>query len=59
MMPARLRLKPSTGWFAAGQEVATALELLSAAAFQLYLYLCLYADRHTGRMALDGRKRRG
>jgi len=45
-----LRLKKSTGWFAAGQEVAAALEILSAAAFQLYLYLCLNADRHTGRM---------
>lgn len=53
-MPAPLRLKQSTGWFAAGQEVATALEILSDAAFKLYLYLCLYADRHTGRMALDG-----
>ncbi len=50
MMPARLRLKHSTGWFAAGREVAAALELLSDAAFKLYLYLCLNADRHTGQM---------
>ena len=27
-----------------------ALELLSDAAFKLYLYLCLNADRHTGQM---------
>jgi hypothetical protein len=52
MMPARLRLKKSTGWFAAGQEVATALEILSDAGFKLYLYLCLNADRRTGRMAV-------
>ncbi len=50
MMPARLRLKHSTGWFAAGREVAAALEILSDAAFKLYLYLCLNADRPTGRM---------
>ena len=36
MIPApRLRLKRPTGWFAAGQEVATALPLLSDAAFKL------------------------
>ena len=50
MMATRLRLKKSNGWFAAGQEVATALEILSDSAFKLYLYLCLNADRHTGRM---------
>jgi hypothetical protein len=42
MIPApRLRLKRPTGWFAAGQEVATALPLLSDAAFKLYVFLCL------------------
>lgn len=51
MMPPRLRLKKPTGWFAAGQEVAAALEMLSAEAFKLYLYLCLHAERHTGRIA--------
>ena len=50
MMAPRLRLKKSTGWFAAGQEVATALEVLSDSAFKLYLYVCLNADRQTGRM---------
>jgi hypothetical protein len=53
MMSARLRLKKSSGWFAAGQEVAAALEILSDAAFKLYLWLCLHADRHTGRIAWD------
>jgi hypothetical protein len=53
MMPARLRLKKSTGWFAAGQEVAAAMEILSDAAFKLYLYLCLHADRHTGQMVWE------
>jgi hypothetical protein len=52
MMPApRLRLKRTTGWFAAGQEVATALPLLSDAAFKLYIFLCLNVDRHTARNA--------
>jgi hypothetical protein len=50
MTPARLRLKNASGWFAAGQEVALALETVSAEAFRLYLYLCLNADRQTGRM---------
>jgi hypothetical protein len=47
MMP-RLRLKRPTGWFAAGREVADALTLLSDAAFKLYLWLCLHADRSRG-----------
>lgn len=51
MMPQRLRLKRPTGWFAAGQEVAAAWELLSADGFKLYVYLCLNAERHTGRCA--------
>jgi hypothetical protein len=49
----RLILKQPTGWFAAGREVAAALTLLSDAAFRLYMYLCLNADRHTGRFLLD------
>src|ERR1017187_2396924 len=51
MIPApRLRLKRSTGWFAAGQEMATALTLLSEAAFKLYVFLCLHVDRHSARL---------
>ena len=51
MIPApRLRLKRSTGWFAAGHEVAAALPLLSDAAFRLYVFLCLNVDRHSARM---------
>ena len=54
MIPApRLRLKRSSGWFAAGQEVATALPLLSDAAFKLYVFLCLNVDRHSARMAWE------
>jgi hypothetical protein len=51
MTPARLRLKRPTGWFAAGQEVAAALEVLSGDAFKLYVYLCLNSERQTGRFA--------
>jgi hypothetical protein len=50
MMPApRLRLKRTTGWFAAGQEMATALLLLSDAAFKLYVFLCLNVNRYSAR----------
>ena len=50
MMPEpRLRLKRSTGWFAAGQEMATALPILSDAAFKLYVFLCLNVDRYSAR----------
>lgn len=49
----RLQLKQPTGWFAAGREVAEALMLLPDAAFRLYIYVCLNADRHTGRLAID------
>jgi hypothetical protein len=53
MIPAsRLRLKRSTGWFAAGHEVAAALPLLSDAAFRLYVFLCLNVDRHSAPLAL-------
>lgn len=53
MMPARLRLKRSSGWFAAGLEVATALPMLSDAAFKLYVFLCLNVDRHSARMVWE------
>lgn len=50
MMPEpRLRLKRSTGWFAAGREIATALPMLSDAAFKLYVFLCLNVDRYSAR----------
>ncbi len=49
----RLRLKRAAGWFAAGQEMATALPILSDAAFKLYVFLCLHVDRHSARMVWD------
>jgi hypothetical protein len=49
----RLRLKRSTGWFAAGHEMATALPMLSDAAFKLYVYLCLNVKRHNATMAWE------
>jgi hypothetical protein len=51
--PPRLRLKRPNGWFAAGQEVATALPMLSDAAFKLYVFLCLNVDRHSARMGWE------
>jgi hypothetical protein len=46
----RLRLKQATGWFAAGEAFQKALSLLSDGAFKLFVYICLEADRHTGRI---------
>jgi hypothetical protein len=53
MSTARLTLKQPTGWFAAGWEVAQALAVLSDGAFKLYIYICLQADRHTGRARIE------
>lgn len=53
MSTARLILKQPTGWFAAGREVAQALESLSDGGFKLYMHLCLQAERHTGRAVID------
>jgi hypothetical protein len=45
---ARLDLKHPSGWFAAGREVECALGLLSDAAFRLFMWICLHADRSRG-----------
>jgi hypothetical protein len=45
----RLRLKQTTGWFAAGDAFRKAMTLLSDGAFRLFVYLCLESDRRTGR----------
>jgi len=41
-------LKHTTGWFAAGREVQQAATLLSDAAFKLFVWLCLHAERTSG-----------
>lgn len=46
----RPSLKESTGWFAAGNAFRKALALLSDGAFRLFAYICLEADRRTGRL---------
>ncbi len=56
MIPAlRLRLKRPAGWFAAGQEMAAAVSMLSDPAFKLYVFLCLNVDRHSARMVWEAR----
>jgi hypothetical protein len=45
----QLGLKESSGWFAAGASFRRALRTLSDGAFKLFAYLCLEADRRTGR----------
>lgn len=47
----RLELKRPNGWFAAGQEVKCALELLSDGSFKLFVWLCLHADRSRGTLS--------
>ena len=49
-MTPRLTLKHDTGWFAAGREIQQALALLSDGAFKLYVYVCLHAERSSGRL---------
>lgn len=49
-MNGSLRLKNPAGWFAAGREMNEALELLSDGAFKLYVYVCLHAERGSGRL---------
>ena len=44
----RFQLKQPNGWFAAGREVECALQLLSDAAFKLFVWLCLHAQRSRG-----------
>jgi hypothetical protein len=44
-----LCLKEPSGWFAAGTSFRRALRTLSDGAFKLFAYLCLEADRQTGR----------
>ena len=48
MTGAQFRLKQTTGWFAAGKEVAQALAILPDGAFKLFMWMCLNADRGLG-----------
>ena len=50
MTSPQLVLKQSAGWFAAGWQFGEALNALSDAAFKLYAWLCLNAERHTGQL---------
>jgi len=49
----RMRLKRAAGWFAAGREVTEAMGLLSDAAFKVFVWLCLHAERSTGRLLVE------
>ena len=51
-----MKLKHPNGWFAAGPEMARAMTLLSDGAFRLFVYLCLQANRDTGRIAVNDRE---
>jgi hypothetical protein len=45
-------LKKASGWFAAGDSFRCALTALSDGAFKLFAYICLEADRRTGRLLI-------
>jgi hypothetical protein len=44
-----LKLKTPAGWFAAGSSFGKALTLLSDGAFKLFAWICLQAERPSGR----------
>lgn len=50
MNTSRMRLKQAGGWFAAGREFSEAMGLLSDAAFKVFVWLCLHAERGSGRL---------
>jgi AraC-like DNA-binding protein len=50
MSAPRLMIKQSTGWFAAGWAFGNAMTALSDAAFKVFAWLCLNADRRNGRV---------
>jgi hypothetical protein len=54
MSETRLKLKHASGWFAAGCEVRQAATLLSDTAFKLFVWVCLHAERKSGRLRLAG-----
>jgi len=45
-----MKLKDSTGWFAADRRMLQALHLLSDGAFKLFVHISLSAERTTGRL---------
>lgn len=45
-----MKLKDSTGWFAADRRMLQALYLLSDGAFKLFVYISMTADRATGKL---------
>ena len=55
-MNERLSLKQTTGWFPAGDAFRKAMAILSDGAFRLFAYLCLEADRRTGRFQATHRE---
>ena len=44
------RLRSGGGWFAAGEQFERALRLLSDGAFKVFAYICLHAERASGRL---------
>ena len=53
MRASRLELKRASGWFAAGAEVLQAATLLSDPAFKLFVWICLHAERNSGRLHFE------
>lgn len=52
MKASRLELKRASGWFAAGAEVLEAATLVSDGAFKVFVWICLHAERNSGRLQI-------
>ena len=52
-MKPSFQLKHADGWFAAGSEFVRAIAALSDPGFKLYAWICLHAERGSGRLDFD------
>ena len=51
--PNALKLKNPKNWFAAGEEMQKAMDLLTDGAFKIFAYICLHARRDTGTLEIN------
>jgi len=48
-----LKLKNPKNWFAAGEDMQKAMDLLTDGAFKIFVYICLHARRDTGTLEIN------
>jgi hypothetical protein len=51
--PNAIKLKNPKNWFAAGEEMQKAMNLLTDGAFKIFAYICLHARRDTGTLEIN------